>query len=165
MKKTITFVSIALLLVIGAVYFYPKKYNKTYNGIMYRIGDNTHNEKIQIVFDGEYYNRFFKKGVFRGNIIVGDKKLSNVELRFYAPYKAMLTYYNESHLGGEYVDFGIVITDNLKKHFCIGIYESNEKDTSGKGWSSDNGLIISAPARDISEADGIAKELLNKLLN
>lgn len=132
---------------------------------MYRIGDNAHNEKMQIVFDGEYYNRLFKKGVFRGNIIVGDKKLSNVELKFRTPYIADLIYYNEGLSGGEYATYGIIITDNIKKHFCIGVKESNEQNKLSGGWSSDNGLIISVPAKDISEADGIARELLNKLID
>jgi hypothetical protein len=151
------------LLIFGIVYFYPQKYYKTYSGVAYRLGDNAYAEKVQIIFDGSYYKCFFKKGVYKGDISVGEKKLSNAEIKYYAPYKAMLTYYDDKI--GEYIDYGIIITDNIKKHFCIGVYEPESKKKGSKIWSSKNGLVISAPATDINDADELSSELIKKIEN
>jgi uncharacterized protein (UPF0333 family) len=48
LKNKLVILAIILFVVIGLVYFYPKKINKEYSGIQYRIGDDSYEAQTDI---------------------------------------------------------------------------------------------------------------------
>lgn len=153
----ITFILLIILSVISAAYFCPRKFNKEYRGVVYRLGDNAYSENIKISFDGYLSKRLFKGDKFQGVIIIGDKKLIKVNMQFDSSDRAHIEYYDESL--SMYNDYGDIVSSNIKGRFTICVLEA-DKNNSGSTWSIENGLMVSAPANSRSEALDISKSIL-----
>lgn len=161
-KKIYVYIIIALLL-LGTLYLYPKKFNNSYNALIYRLGDKTYGENVQINIEGWVFNKFFKSPSFKGTIFIGDKKLSSISLKFDKNNKADIFYFDEA--SEEYRSYGFMVTKNIRKQFSVCISEAKSSDDSAKHWSSKDGLILSAPASNRYEALEISKNLMEPLID
>lgn len=161
-RKFITIVIIVLLIIIG-VYFLPWQHNinTTLEGVQCRINDNEYIEKVTITVKGKYNQYLFKDDVFLGNIstnLYGDIwSLENGKLVF-SDNKASILKSKEGKDGYcELENFGdILCSENFSE---ILILVSEETETKGTGWTSENGLYISAPAKTKEVAINIAEKL------
>lgn len=164
-KRYIFFVTVILLVAIVILYCYPRKFNKVYSGVIYRLGDMTYSENIKISFDGYFSKQLLKGDKFEGKISIGAKKLNNASMQFInssdSPYKenyATIDDYDEN--SGSYISFGNIVSKNIKNGFTICVYENDKDNKGSKTWSVTDGLMISAPANSRSEALEISKNIL-----
>lgn len=158
-KKTIiSIISIVFIILIisGIIYSLPRKFNKEFSGIIYRLGDSENAENINANFEGYLSKGIFRGDKFEGVIEVGDKELSKINLILdVSGMGAVLHYYDETTK--EYVAYGSIQSDNIKKMFTISIFEKG-------GWTSSDGLMISAPASNRREALEISSRLMKDIL-
>ena len=159
--KRFIFYVLILLIILTVVYSYPKKFNKEYNAVIYRLGDNSYSENIKISFDGYLSKRLFKGDKFQGTINIGNKKFVRVFMEFSNRSDAFVQYYDESL--GEYKIYGDMISSNIKERLTISVWEAT--NNGGSAWSSKNGLVVSAPANNRSEALVISNKLMKNFLN
>ena len=161
-KIKYVYIIIALLL-LGTLYLYPRKFNNSYNALIYRLGDKSYSENVQINIEGWTSNSFFRSPSFKGTIFIGDKKLSSISMKFDKNNKADIFYFDEA--SGEYRSYGFMLTKNIRKQFTVGISEAKNSDDSAEHWSSKDGLILSAPANNRDEALEISKNLMKPLMD
>lgn len=167
MKKHIYYITFILLIVLSVLYFYPRKFNRKYSGVAYRLGDSAYSENIKISFDGYLSKRLFKGDKFQGEINIGDKKLIRIILKFsssnspYGEDSAHIDYYDESLEA--YKNYGAIVARNIKDEFTICVLEADKDNKGGSSWSSKNGLMVSAPASSRSEALDISKSILGDM--
>lgn len=154
---------VVVLLISVGVCFLPWQHdiNTTLEGVQCRINDNEYIEKITITVKGKYNQYLFKDDVFIGNISInlyGDIwSLENGKLVFSDNNAPIL----KSKIGNngycEIENFGnILCTENFSE---ILILVSEKTETEGTGWTSENGLYISAPAKTKEDAINIADKL------
>jgi hypothetical protein len=159
--KRFIFYILILLIILSVVYFYPKNFNKEYNGVIYKLGDNSYSENIKISFDGYLSKQLFKGDKFQGTINIGNKKFARVFMEFSNRNDAFVQYYDENL--GEYKIYGDMVSSNIKDRFIISVWEA--ANNGGSTWSSKNGLVVSAPANCRSEALDISNKLMKNFLN
>ena len=116
-KKLIFYISIIILIISVVIYFYPRKINKEYNGIMYRAGDINYSENIKVKISGYFTKGLFKGDKYEGVIIIGDKQLNKVNMRFDKFHRGNLYYYGEN--SGDFRSYGDLISSNIKVEFTI----------------------------------------------
>lgn len=150
-----------LLVVIFFVYFFPRKLNKVYNGVRYRLGTSEEFEDVKISIDGYLSKGLFKGDKFEGIITVGEKQLSKLDMRFDRRGSAVLFYYDDNT--GDYTAYGTIFTNNMKKEFTITVLEKDEEEGQ-KLWSGKDGLMIAASARNRDEAIDLSNKLMDEVL-
>jgi hypothetical protein len=161
LKNKFIILAIILFVVFGLVYFYPKKINKEYSGIQYRIGNDSYEEQTDITVNGYITRGLLQGDRFQGSIQIGEKELAKLDMRLSDNHGAFLLYYDEA--SGDFNSYGHMYMDNSRKKISISIFESNDLEKGKKSWSSKDGLIISAPAKSINEAIEITNELIRYL--
>lgn len=150
-----------LIIVIGFYVFstFPRKYNITFHGIKYRLGDTSYQEDIVVRIKGWYTKKVFSGNQFRGEICLGNEKLLNVNLELNEYNSDILMGYKEDI--GEFRMYGKIYFSNTFDKIAILLFEPDDKGDYSKGhWNSKNGLMISAPAKSREEAISLSKELL-----
>lgn len=157
LKNKLIILVIILFVVIGLVYFFPKKINKEYSGIQYRIGNDGYEEQTDITVNGYITRGLLQGDRFEGRITIGEKELPKLDMRLSDNYGALLLYYDEA--SGDYHSYGQIYMDNSREKISISIFEP--KGQKGKqSWSSKDGLVITAPANSLNEAIEITNELV-----
>jgi hypothetical protein len=140
-------------LIVGSVYIgIPKQLNLSYNALEYQLGNTQFQSPTKIKVDGWYYNRIFKKDSFAGTITVGDKVFSNVKVT----ESSVLMSYNKTI--GEFRSFGEIIIGDYCREITLCLFEPKG------GWSSGDGMMISAPAASRSQALDISNRLMRERL-
>ena len=161
-KKYIIYIVIIVFLIIGALYFIPKKLYKEYSGIMYRLGDENYEENINISINGYISRGFFKEDKFEGTMKIGDKELQKLDMRLTKNNGDLLFYYDEDTR--DYISYGQISLNKTREKITISVFEQSEQNKAKKNWSSKDGLMISAPANNRIEALEISNELLKDVL-
>jgi hypothetical protein len=161
LKNKLIILVIILLVVIGLVYIFPQKINKEYRGIQYRIGNDSDEVSIVIHMNGYITRGLLQGDRFQGSITIGEKELPKLDMRFSDDGGALLLYYDEA--SGDYSSYGHMYMDYSREKISISIFESNGQENGKKSWSSKDGFIISAPAKNINEAIEITNELIKYL--
>jgi hypothetical protein len=162
MKSKFIYIFIIAFLIIGVVYFIPKKINKEYSGIMYRLGDGNYEEDIDINVNGYFSRGLFKGDKFEGTITLGEKELQRLDMRFTKDNGGILLHYDKT--SGDYYSYGQIFFNNTREKITISVFEQSKQDKAKKNWTSKNGLMISAPANIRVEALEISNELLKEAL-
>lgn len=150
-----------LLLVLFFIYFFPKKLNKDYNGIRYRLGSSEQVEDVELNIDGYLSKGLFKGDRFKGTITIGDKKLSKLDMRFDRRGSTVLFYYDDKT--GDYTAYGTIFTNDMKKEFTITVLEKDDQEGQ-KLWSGKDGLMISVPANNREKALALSNKLMEDVL-
>jgi hypothetical protein len=129
---------------------------------MYRLGSGSLVENIDINVNGYFSRGLFKGDRFEGTINIGDKELQKLDMMFAKDKGGILFYYDETT--GDYTSHGQIYFDNKREKIAITVFDQSRQDKSKKNWSSNNGLMISAPANNRAEALEISNELLKETL-
>jgi len=158
-KIAIITLIIGILLIIG-IYFYPKKLNKDYSGVIYRLGDSTYSEEIKLGIHGYYSKGLLKGDHYKGTITIGDKLLEKIDISFDTKGVGLISYYDKTT--GEYISYGNLIATNQMKEFTICVL--NDSQQGGKGWSAKHGFMISAPASNRVESLKLTQRLMKNAM-
>ncbi len=161
-KKLIGYALIILLIIFCLIYFYPKKINREYNAIMYRLGDRNYSENIKVNINGYFSKGLLNGEKFEGFITIGDNKLSKINMRFDKFNRGLLFCFDENI--GDYTSYGDMYSNQMMREFTICILEEDEQRNGGKTWSPSDGLMISSPAINRVEAIEISNKLMKDVL-
>ncbi|RXM66175.1 hypothetical protein DP145_09115 [Clostridium tetani] len=161
MKNKRFFILLIILPLVSLYFYYAKsnKFVKTYTGIKCRINDEIYEEKVLVKFEGKYKKKPFSNDIFKGNLLINDTVLNDIELEFHYNHQASIRYDNNK---GDFLEhYRWIAMDKDKDYLTILLPEIKEDnaDTSNH-WQYKNGLIISAPANTKKEAIENANKLL-----
>ena len=179
MLKKIVATLLIMIAVVAIWYTYPKKINKTFQGIYFQLGNenSSFEEKIIVEFNGKYKKRFFAGNTFTGTMKIGDITFPLEEGSFHEEF--VLTFGQIwggaiiEHVGfpglGQHPSFtyGILHANNDLSEISIEVYNEGEPIPNGEPktrWSGADGFMISAPAKNRQEAVAIANRLLEGYL-
>ncbi|QIB26817.1 hypothetical protein [Caloranaerobacter azorensis] len=151
---------VCLIIVIAVYIFYtfPREYDVAFQGIKYRLKDTSYQEKVEVRIKGWYTKKVFLGNRFKGEIYLGDKKFLNVDLKLNKYNSDILMGYREEI--GEFRMYGKIYLGNNLDKVAILLFEPVNSDYSKSYWSSKDGLMISAPAKNRVEAISLSKELI-----
>lgn len=168
--------STAVMLIAYAMFAFPITIKKEFPAVKYRLGDEEFVENITIKIDGHYNRKLFSDDIFKGSIYIESYEFTN-ERSGFSNLKSTLAdiHFNRS----EYGMYGYVKNNSgsiqrlmqgeifIKDKFAMvsmTIMEKDISDRSHSGWSSKDGLMISAPAKTREEALKISNLLMNNIL-
>lgn len=146
-------ISIIVICVIAiAIYYtFPKIINVTLNGVSYKINNKQQQEKVTIKINGSYGKRILMKDLFIGSITIGDLRCDGVEISVGDNSRSYWLSYidkNTKHVK----TYGEIFTDNTFSKFTISVV----------GEVGEDGIMISAPAKDRVDAVKISNELIKE---
>lgn len=144
-------ISVICVIAIGIYYTFPKIINVTLNGVSYKINNKQQQEQITIKINGSYGKRILKKDLFVGSITIGNLRCDGVEISV-GDKSHWLSYIdkNTKHVK----TYGEIFTDNTFTKFTISVV----------GEVGEDGIMISAPAKDRVNAVKISNELMKNVL-
>ncbi|RKP57987.1 hypothetical protein D7Z26_00270 [Cohnella endophytica] len=168
-------ISIIMLLVLYTLYTNPKKYSSNINGISYQLGIENRQlaTPVNVQLNG-YLNRQLngnKKFVGSFYLKLSDSSEPeinrNIEITFDKVGRGLIIFDETSSGIPKLNSYGIVFINNNLSEISIMKYKEEKNDLNGihKGWSGEDGFMISGPAENRSEAIDIANKLMKKLLN
>lgn len=155
---------ILILLVIIAICFLPwtHRINKTLSGFEKQLGNGEYNKKVTITVRGSYKQYILKNDKFEGSIssnIYGEiwnKSHGEIIFRDNIGY---INYVGVDDNGFPRIeDFGMLICNSNVDEILVLAYQ---KIGNTNGWSGEDGLYISAPAKNKEEVIKVAKKLSN----
>ena len=154
------FVIILLVGIIIYIFPWPHKIDTIMQGVQWRIGDADYSEDVSITVKGVYKQYLFKDDIFEGKISIDiyDNTLDVpiIPTHFNDGYASLIYQYAFNDIRS----FGnLSCTPNFDQ-LLITVHEPI--DGQRKGWHGDNGLNISAPANNRTQALETAKILSNK---
>lgn len=172
MKKTCkvsTYIKIlsSLIILILILFSLPRKYNLNYSGIKYRLGDTSFEKKIKIKIQGSYTRNFFGKNKFKGKIFIDDieipKEIEEITIKLDNNNSGYLGYYyyNDTVQSFKNIKYGTIYFSSKLDQLTILIQEPEDLNAKEKQWNSGTGLMISAPAKNRTEALEISNDLFN----
>jgi hypothetical protein len=162
-KKITGYTLIILFIIFSIIYFYPRKINREYNAIMYRLGDSIYSENIKVNINGYFSRGLLRGDNFVGFIAIGDKKLSKINMRFDNFNRGLIFCFDDNT--GDYSTYGDMYSNKMMKKFTICILEEDKQRKGGKTWSGIDGLMISAPSSNRDEALDISNKLMKDVLS
>jgi hypothetical protein len=163
MKGKVKVVSIAiiLILVVFSIWFiFPKQHTKTLQGISYQLGNEEALQEVTISIDGEVNRGLFGKKTFEGFL-----EIQGEELPVPKGERNITINFNEN-------GYGIIVyagfSDGQPYSYSYGSIFANydfSKVTILKGsWDARDGNMITAPAKNYTEALNISNELMKDFL-
>ena len=161
-KKHLVRAAILIPLLLGVVYLYyrtPKLVRIEHRGIYYQLGNPDMAEEISLIFDGNLTRGLWLEDAFEGTIIIGDKVLKQVNMRLPKNSQSPIVHLDDGTK--DYVTYGSLYSKDIKKDLTISVFQY-DKVTDSDGWSSADGYMISAPAKDRKEALELSKQLMEK---
>jgi hypothetical protein len=173
MKKwLISFIIIILVfLTLWDFYFtYPKNINRSISGVEYQLGSNNNPKLVTVGIKGKLQRSILGNKTFDGKIDLkgvshpnlDDKdKLLKIKFQKNGAGDIIYAYYKE---GKPFVrSYGVLF---INKDFRKVTIEEFEIANDGvQTWESQNGLLVSGPAKSKNKALQIANELMKNILN
>jgi hypothetical protein len=159
---------IGIVIGIYIISIWPKTYNKTFDGIKYRLRSNEEFEEVTIVFDGKLTRNFIL-----GNKFVGTLKIGNIDIPSKKSESEQITLdFNKNNWTTideaiwtneepKLISYGEIYFDKKFEHFTIAW---KEKDGDGYTWNSGTGLMITAPVKGREEAIKLSNQLMKSRL-
>ncbi|QLG38947.1 hypothetical protein HW560_13130 [Paenibacillus sp. E222] len=176
MKKKIISIVLAiwiLMIVISVVLlFLPRTIHLDGVAVKYRLGEDNREpeQKVHINMDGKRYLTTSGDYIFRGTIDIEGESFpvpedqKGLEIRFHKGYGLMEYIIDENEKTDIFV-YGTLFVDRAFTKLTIAI---SEEDSSGeqrsRSWSSEDGLMLSMPATNRSEAIQLSNELMETYL-
>ena len=148
-------------------------YNQQFDGVLYQLGETNKDylEPVQITFEGRLYTNILGGKRFKGFMDINDedfmipKDQRKLELKFEKQNTIWSAYIHYPYFSSEFVQiYGQIYMDDDFRKATITKYMMNS-DVRGGSWGGDDGLMISAPAKNRDEALMITNELVGKYLN
>ncbi|PGS51677.1 hypothetical protein [Bacillus sp. AFS041924] len=169
LKKVLIFVLVFLITIgFGVYHFIPKKVNESINGVEYQLGSG-HDQvnSVTIKIKGRLHQSLFGKRTFKGLIDVNGANYSNQNKN--RKLEIVFDQYGTGTMVYAYYKNGKAIIDSYGNLFAnkdfskVTIEEFREDKNGNKGWTSENGWMITGPANSKNEALTITKELVKKI--
>lgn len=162
--------AVFLVIMFASIQLLPKSYSVTLEGVKYRLGaeNEASLEPVAIHMYGTMKRSLTGKGMFKGTIdVVGEI------LPVPADKRKLKINFNRDHSGqiiyGYYEDgqpwvysYGVIYVNNDLSKITIAVFDKDE--AGGGGWTGADGLMITAPADDRTNALKVANELMNDVL-
>ncbi|HHW01205.1 MAG TPA: hypothetical protein GXX35_00035 [Thermoanaerobacterales bacterium] len=158
-KLIVVFLIVILFLYL--FYTYPQRCVVRMEGIGFRSGDVSFEEKVSVKIDG-WYSKKLRGNEFEGSMFINDNELHEVNFKFDKYGNSSIFSYREDK--GEYDFFGELFVDGRFEKLAICVFEKDIKNPGASHWSSKDGFVIAAPAASRDEALKIATELIGKKL-
>lgn len=158
--------------VILSVKTFPKQYTVNLEGVKYQLGaENNHfMEPITICIDGKLQQSLTGSKTFKGTTDIDDEKIPvpedqrGLEIKFQDDGGGHIVYgYFENGRPGTY-GYGVLYTNSNFSEVTIATFQKDKTDLSNRGWTSENGQMITAPAANRTEALKISNELMQVYL-
>ncbi|MBO0600200.1 hypothetical protein I2483_00865 [Sporosarcina sp. E16_3] len=146
----------------------PKQYTVNLEGVKYQLGtENNHFTKpITIRIGGKLQHSLTGSKTFKGTIDIDGEKIPvpevqrGLEIKFLDNGGGPIVYgYIENGRPGTY-GYGVLYTNSNFSEVTIAIFQKDETDLSNRGWTSENGQMITAPAANRTEALKISNGLM-----
>ena len=151
--KVVVIIAFICIIVLCLFYIYPRSINITYSAIEYQAGNIQMEKPVKINIDGFYYNKILSKDTFGGSITISGKKLKIEKLEVNT--NGQLLYgINDK---GDVVSYGTVCANNEMSSLTICILKNG-------GWSSKDGLMLSAPSKGRADALNISNNLIGSFI-
>ncbi|UPK42738.1 hypothetical protein [Paenibacillus pabuli] len=176
MKEKIISIVLAiwvLMIVISVVLlFLPRTIHLDGVAVKYRLGeDNREPEQmVHINMDGKRYLTTSGDYIFRGTIDIEGEPLpvpedqKRLEIRFHKGHGLMEYIIYENGKTDIFV-YGTLFVDRAFSKLTIAISEENSNgEQNSRSWSSEDGLMLSMPATNRSEAIQLSNELMETYL-
>lgn len=176
MKKKIISIVLAiwvLMIVISVVLlFLPRTIHLDGEAVKYRLGeDNRESEQtVHIKMDGKRYLTTSGDYIFRGTIEIEGESFpvpedqKNLEIRFHKGY-GLIEYIIFDNGKTDIFLYGTLFVDRAFSRLTIAISEENSNgEQNSKSWNSEDGLMLSMPATNRSEAIQLSNELMENYL-
>ncbi|GAA0488274.1 hypothetical protein GCM10008986_12390 [Salinibacillus aidingensis] len=152
-------------------YIYPKPYTHTFEGVRYQLGSENMGmeEPVTIKLDGEIQNRLFGNRTFRGTILIDGQNIppenaGEVGIQFDIKDRGdgvKYTVIKEDENYPSLYFLGTIFLNQQLGELALTIHDQRE---SGSRWSSKDGMMITAPAGNRSEALSTANKLMSEIL-
>lgn len=167
LKKWILFFGIVLIVSL-VIYILPWRYriDKTIQGVQYRLGDEEYSEDVTITIKGVYKRYLFKDDKFEGTLAISLYDLTSELPLFPITFSDGIGYvlYGGNIKGRpvhEPLGF-ISCTPDFDKLLLSVSEPIIGSKRSGSSWTSENGLLICAPAENREQALNILSLLSRK---
>lgn len=147
------------ILFLYLFYTYPRRCVVGREGIKFKSGDGSYEEKVTVKIDG-WYSKKLLGNEFEGCMFINDNELHEVNLKFDKYGNSSIFSYREDK--GEYDFFGEMFVDGHFEKLAICVFEGDIEKDGASHWSSKGGLVIAAPAGNREEALKIATELIGE---
>ena len=128
------------------------------------MGNSETETAVNVRFEGRLQRRFFDTQRFRGVIIIGDKVLEDVDVNLTQGGDLVMAKDPDT---GERYRFGVFYAVSGLEKITFTVLEPVVVfgvTTDEKYWSLEDGLMISAPAANRSEALHVSNQLMGHLL-
>ncbi|GGA65659.1 hypothetical protein [Ornithinibacillus halotolerans] len=168
MKKSRIIIIALLFLSLIILYFYPKNYDETFEGVYYQLGNSDLLEPVIIELKGITQNHITGRKSFEGEIdIQVDEEMIFPDewddWQISLPNGGPGNLFSETKYGKEnfmnWYSAGWVYTNKKMDQFSIMLYEKKSDESSGS-WSGEDGFLITFPAMTREEALKISDELI-----
>lgn len=135
----------------------PNEFIHSFEGIKYRLNKDEILEVTRVDFDGTITKPILGSKTFKGTIAINDENYGNIELKFDKRNSAYIDYTKDS---GPSHSLGAIHFDESYKSFTIILFEKTGENTGG--WSREDGLTITAPAKNREEAIKLSSQHLSR---
>jgi len=164
--------SFVLLGAVGAAFFlyWPRQVHLDVQGVKYRLGEANagREELVQVKIDGEVWKDWKGAPTFSGTIDIEGSDIplteseQKIKINLGEGAGSRLIAYNGYHeiTGPFRYIYGSLYADDPLRNVSINVFE--QKEDGGSEWSSDSGLMVSAPASNRTEALEVANKLMKK---
>lgn len=136
----------------------PRRISQQYDALEWRCGDETYSPVRAVTIDGTYMDFLFFDDRFDGKIEVEGYPLTESELttcRFNDGF-AFLCYFDPDSGDEPALQYmGVLVMDPAGGEFAICVYEGN-------GWDSEDGLVLTGPARERAQAVALTNALAQR---
>jgi hypothetical protein len=159
-RRKLIIISMVSIIIFGfavSVLPWQSNINITLHGIQTRIGDTEYAEEISITIRGRYWRYLFRRDKFEGNIEVEGYAvtLGSLLTPLILPESSLSYWCRFGRF--EIESFGRIYAVPGFSKVLISVFEAYPN--GGKIWSSEDGLIIGAPADNIEQVIEIWNEL------
>lgn len=160
-KKLMWAIVIVLLVsLIMSTVPWSKKIDVKLRGVQSRVGESSEVKEVTVTVKGTYNKYFVKNDTFKGTISIstyGDIWDNSKGELVFSDNTSIMTYIN---MDGDKVVSGTFGSILCATDFSEVLILVNEQySLGGSGWTNENGVFISAPAKDREQAIEIADKL------
>ncbi|MET3683499.1 hypothetical protein ABID56_001594 [Alkalibacillus flavidus] len=171
--------ALIMIVLVSIVFWWTRTVevvDETYSGVEVQLGpnDTTHAKQVDIHIDGEFKHDMFSKESFTGSITIDGEKhpsdASNTDELTVTFEKEGFTDGNIEYINREQDRITTVgylnMSDDLSELTIQIMQDRSSKDGPRvTSWTSDDGIIISAPANNGDEAISIANRVMQPVLH
>ncbi|MHA7966783.1 hypothetical protein ACX93W_21970 [Paenibacillus sp. CAU 1782] len=170
--KTLIIAVAAVIAIVAAAiwFFYPKPILMEVKGVQYQLGDSNpeYIENVTILIDGEFIRNLNGSRNFYGSVSIEGETLpvseDRIELNisFDKNGRGPMEYNDINNSNGQYYLYGDLFMEGDFEKLTIAKYQDTGE--ASRGWSSEDGIVISGPADNRQQGLEISRELMKAFI-